>query len=151
MLFKYCSRDYTLKYIKTPRLQTVTVKSNYFYYNSTCIYSKRHSRNIDMEGELVQLVWRFLVMVGGLEALPVDDGGASLIVLLLADPHLLEGGQGGQDGAANPDGVFPLRGGDDLMGRNRCTGWYKDVTTLYNYFTENTSCSLAVHQSLGSP
>ena len=51
-----------------------------------------------------------------LEALPVDDGGASLIVLLLADPHLLESGQGGQDGAADPDGVFSLRGSDDLQG-----------------------------------
>ena len=27
-----------------------------------------------------------------LEAFPVDNGGARLIVLLLADPHLLEGG-----------------------------------------------------------
>lgn len=40
-----------------------------------------------------------------LEALAVDDGGARLVVLLLGDPHLLEGGQGGQDGATNPDGV----------------------------------------------
>ena len=28
-----------------------------------------------------------------LEAFAVHDGGAGLIVLLLADPHLLEGGQ----------------------------------------------------------
>ena len=54
------------------------------------------------------------MLLGDLEALPVDDGGACLIVLLLADPHLLEGGQRGQDGAADPDGVFPLRGSDDL-------------------------------------
>ena len=50
----------------------------------------------------------------GLEALPVDDGGAGLIVLLLADPHLLEGGQGCQDGASDPHRIFPLRGSDDL-------------------------------------
>jgi len=50
-----------------------------------------------------------------LEALPVDDGWAGLIVLLLADPHLLEGGQGGQDGATDPDGVFALRGSNDLQ------------------------------------
>ena len=49
-----------------------------------------------------------------LEALAVHDGWAGLVVLLLADPHLLEGGQGGQDGAADPDGVFPLWWGDDL-------------------------------------
>merc|ERR1711881_557367 len=49
-----------------------------------------------------------------LEALPVDDGGAALIVLLLGDPHLLEGGEGSQDGSSDPDGVLPLRGIDDL-------------------------------------
>ncbi len=82
----------------------------------------------------MQLVWGFLVLAGDLEALPVDDGGASLIVLLLADPHLLEGGQGGQDGAANPDGVFPLRGSDDLQGgerRSGGTGWCENIFTTY--------------------
>merc|ERR1712223_782144 len=49
-----------------------------------------------------------------LEALPVDDGGAALVVLLLGDPHLLEGGEGSQDGASGPDGVLPLWGSDDL-------------------------------------
>merc|ERR1719309_1648484 len=49
-----------------------------------------------------------------LEALAVDNGGTALIVLLLGDPHLLEGGEGGQDGATDPDGVLPLGGSDDL-------------------------------------
>merc|ERR1712135_232384 len=49
-----------------------------------------------------------------LEALPVDNGWAALVVLLLGDPHLLEGGQGGQDGATDPYGVLPLGGSDDL-------------------------------------
>jgi len=49
-----------------------------------------------------------------LEALPVDDGWAGLVVLLLADPHLLEGGQGGEDGSTDPDGVLALRGCNDL-------------------------------------
>merc|ERR1712045_865834 len=49
-----------------------------------------------------------------LEALAVDDGGAALVVLLLGDPHLLEGGQGGQDGSSDPNGVLPLGGSDDL-------------------------------------
>merc|ERR1719515_290141 len=30
------------------------------------------------------------------------------------DPHLLEGGEGRQDGATDPDGVLPLRGSNDL-------------------------------------
>merc|ERR1712212_809284 len=50
----------------------------------------------------------------GLEALAVDNGWAALVVLLLGDPHLLEGGEGSQDGASNPDRVLPLGGSDDL-------------------------------------
>lgn len=30
-------------------------------------------------------------------------GRARFVIFLLSDPHLLEGGQGGQDGATNPD------------------------------------------------
>merc|ERR1711922_11494 len=54
-------------------------------------------------------------MVGWyLEALSVNHGGAALVVLLLGNPHLLEGGEGGQDGSSDPDGVLPLGGSDDL-------------------------------------
>ena len=49
-----------------------------------------------------------------LKAFAVDDSGASLVVLLLGDPHLLEGGEGSQDGASDPDGVLPLGRSDDL-------------------------------------
>merc|ERR1719348_875436 len=49
-----------------------------------------------------------------LEAFPMDDGWAALIVLLLGDPHLLEGGERGKDGSSDPDGVLPLGGSDDL-------------------------------------
>lgn len=52
-----------------------------------------------------------------LEALPVDNAGACLVVLLLGDPHLLEGGQRSQDGATDPDGVLPLGRGNDLEER----------------------------------
>jgi len=44
----------------------------------------------------------------------VDNGWAALIVFLLGDPHLLEGGKGRQDGSSDPDGVFPLRGSNNL-------------------------------------
>ena len=44
----------------------------------------------------------------------MDDARARLVVLLLGDPHLLEGGEGGQDGASDPDRVLPLRGSNDL-------------------------------------
>ena len=44
----------------------------------------------------------------------MDNGWARLVVLGLADPHLLEGGEGSQDGSSNPYGVLSLRGSDDL-------------------------------------
>merc|ERR1719383_1128517 len=40
-----------------------------------------------------------------LEALAVDNAGAGLVVLLLGDPHLLEGGEGSHGGATGEDGV----------------------------------------------
>merc|ERR1719187_1760949 len=49
-----------------------------------------------------------------LEALAVDNARAGLVELLLGDPHLLEGGEGSQDGASDPDGVLPLGRSDDL-------------------------------------
>merc|ERR1719486_948765 len=49
-----------------------------------------------------------------LEALPVDNGWAALVVFLLGDPHLLEGGKGRQDGSSDPDGVFPFWGSNNL-------------------------------------
>merc|ERR1719223_1131592 len=55
-----------------------------------------------------------LVTNNSLEALAVDNGGSALVVLLLGDPHLLEGGEGGQDGATDPYGVLSLGGSDDL-------------------------------------
>merc|ERR1719516_301488 len=63
-------------------------------------------------GGLVKSV--FLGCVNNLEALAVDDGGAGLVILLLGDPHLLEGGEGGEDGASDPYGVLALGGSDDL-------------------------------------
>merc|ERR1719445_350581 len=49
-----------------------------------------------------------------LEALAVDNGWAALIVLLLGDPHLLEGGEGSKDGSSDPDGVLSLWWSNDL-------------------------------------
>merc|ERR1712026_344186 len=61
-----------------------------------------------------QQLQQWISRVVKLEALPVDSGWAALIVFLLGDPHLLEGGKGRQDGASDPDGVFPLRGSNNL-------------------------------------
>ena len=44
----------------------------------------------------------------------MNNGWSTLIVLLLGDPHLLEGGEGGKDGTSDPDGVLSLRGSNDL-------------------------------------
>ena len=55
-----------------------------------------------------------LALFGRLEAFAVDNARAGLVVLLLRNPHLLEGGQRGEDGPADPDGVLPLRWSNDL-------------------------------------
>merc|ERR1719333_315924 len=49
-----------------------------------------------------------------LEALAVDNCWAALIVFLLGDPHLLEGGEGSKDGSSDPDGVLSLWWSNDL-------------------------------------
>ena len=49
-----------------------------------------------------------------LEALAVDNGWSTLVVLLLGDPHLLEGRERGQDGASDPHRVLPLWWSNDL-------------------------------------
>merc|ERR1712215_111026 len=49
-----------------------------------------------------------------LEAFPVDNGWSALIILLLGDPHLLEGGERSKDGSSDPDRVLPLWWSNDL-------------------------------------
>merc|ERR1711887_207100 len=53
-------------------------------------------------------------MISHLEALAVDNGWAALVILLLGDPHLLEGGEGSKDGSSNPYRVLPLWWSNDL-------------------------------------
>merc|ERR1711885_61968 len=62
-----------------------------------------------------------------LEALAVDNGWATLIILLLGDPHLLEGGEGSKDGSSDPDRVFPLWWSNDL---DLDGGWSKSGDLL---------------------
>merc|ERR1719184_38739 len=62
-----------------------------------------------------------------LEALPVDNGWAALIILLLGDPHLLEGGERGEDGSSDPDRVLPLWWSNDL---DLDGGWSKSSDFL---------------------
>merc|ERR1712179_400713 len=64
-----------------------------------------------------------------LEAFAVNDAGASLVELLLGDPHLLEGREGSQDGASDPDGVLSLgRSGDLLLHTIGDTGVHGGAT-----------------------
>jgi hypothetical protein len=40
---------------------------------------------------------------------PVDNRGTTLVIFLFRDPHLLEGGERGEDGSTDPDRVFTFR------------------------------------------
>merc|ERR1711970_1660468 len=62
-----------------------------------------------------------------LEALAVNNGWAALIILLLGDPHLLEGGEGSEDGSSDPDRVLPLWWSNDLYLDG---GWSKSSDLL---------------------
>jgi len=44
----------------------------------------------------------------------VDNGWAAFVVFLLGDPHLLEGGEGSQDGSSDPYGIFSFWWSNDL-------------------------------------
>ena len=47
-------------------------------------------------------------------ALAMDDGGTCLIVFFLGNPHLLEGGEGCEDGTTDPNAVLPFRWSNHL-------------------------------------
>merc|ERR1712122_265856 len=49
-----------------------------------------------------------------LEAFSVDNGWARFVILLLGDPHLLEGGERSKDGSSDPDRVLSLWWSNDL-------------------------------------
>merc|ERR1719507_1969600 len=71
-----------------------------------CIYTSTRAL-------LQQLPNQALAPAGGWDAasdaLDVDDAGARYVVLLLRDPHLCEGAERREDGAADPHRVLPLR------------------------------------------
>lgn len=43
----------------------------------------------------------------------MDNGRSALVVLLLRDPHVLEGRQAGKDGPSDPDTVLAFGRGDN--------------------------------------
>lgn len=63
----------------------------------------------------------FVPLVSRLKAFPVDNGRTALVVFGLGNPHLLESGQGRQDGSTDPYGVFTFGRCDrfDLHGGRR--------------------------------
>merc|ERR1719334_751177 len=69
-----------------------------------------------------------------LEALAVDNGWARLVILLLGDPHLLEGGERRQDGASDPYRVLALRRSDDL---DLHSGWGKGTDLLLHTISDS--------------
>merc|ERR1719508_293918 len=82
-----------------------------------------------------------------LEALAVDNGWAALIILLLGDPHLLEGGEGSKDGSSDPDRVLPLWWSNDL---DLDGGWSKGSDLLLHTVSNTRVHSGASgHDSVG--
>merc|ERR1711885_100277 len=85
-----------------------------------------------------------------LEALAVDNGWATLIILLLGDPHLLEGGEGSKDGSSDPDRVFPLWWSNDL---DLDGGWSKSGDLLLHTVSNTgvhvlTDVNIALHDGV---
>merc|ERR1719376_456518 len=69
-------------------------KSNYAkLQNNNNEYKCRNSDFFCVLATLFSFLLCFVDLLRHLEALPVDDGWTGFIVLLLCDPHLLEGGQ----------------------------------------------------------
>ena len=57
----------------------------------------------------------------------MDNARTGLVILLLGDPHLLEGGEGSEDGSSDPDGGLPLWWSNDL---DLDGGWSKSSDLL---------------------
>ena len=53
---------------------------------------KYWNNNVKRLNRLIHKFTKIVRKLNKLEALPVDDRGAGLVVFLFADPHLLEGG-----------------------------------------------------------
>merc|ERR1712226_110462 len=64
--------------------------------------------------ECITISLKLFRKTSSLEAFSVNNGWTAFIVFLFGDPHLLEGGERSQDGATDPDGVFPFWGSNDL-------------------------------------
>ena len=64
--------------------------------------------------ECITISLKLFRRTSSLEAFSVNNGWTAFIIFLFGDPHLLEGREGGQDGATNPYRVFPLRRSNNL-------------------------------------
>merc|ERR1719367_168928 len=60
------------------------------------------------------MILKLILKTSGLETFSVNNGWTAFIIFLFGDPHLLEGTEGGQDGATDPYRVFPLRRSNNL-------------------------------------
>lgn len=66
------------------------------------------------EYTLRSVLCRLLTHSSVSEAFAVDNSRSGLVIFRLANPHLLESGEWGQDRATDPHWVLPLRRRDDL-------------------------------------
>jgi len=90
-------------------------KHTTFVYGILSIPQKRSKACIvTVRYETFSFTNKLISELTNLKALSVNDGRTRLVILSLGDPHLLEGGQGGEDGTSDPDRVLSFRGSDNL-------------------------------------
>merc|ERR1712156_202151 len=76
-----------------------------FYFvsiNNTRHFQSSNLRLINNQSNNIKIITMHL------EAFTVDNGWARFVIFLLADPHLLERGEGSKNGSSNPYGVLPF-------------------------------------------
>lgn len=69
-----------------------------------------------------------------LETFTMDNSRARFVVFLFRDPHLLEGGERGQDGTTDPNGVLSFWWSDDLD----FDGWWCECSNFLLHTISNT-------------
>ena len=111
------------------------------YYNSI-----QKNQNMNKIIQILTITDRQKIIVR-LETFSVDNRWARFIIFLLADPHLLEGGEGSKDGSSNPYRVLPFWWSNDLD----LHGWWgkSDKFLLHSVINSWVHCGASRQDGVG--